>query len=229
MKKVAFVSSFALVAAAQAAVLFDNGPVYDVAGSPNLSRLISPNTTLGAGAQISANNAVADNFTASSSWNVTKLTFYMYQTGAASTFTFTGLNYQICTSNSDAISWTAGSISNGGLVAYRVGSVTTDRTRAIFAIDVAVNLNIGPGNYILRWQAAGTLASGPWQPPVVPTNGGGNATQSLAGGAFNPLVDGGTAAAALELPFTISGTEIPAPGALALMGTGALIAARRRR
>ncbi|MBS0189556.1 MAG: hypothetical protein U0573_08995 [Phycisphaerales bacterium] len=229
MKKVAFVASFALVAAAQAAVLFDNGPVYDVAGSPNLSRLITPSTTLGAGAQTTANNAVADNFTASSSWNITQLTFYMYQTGANSTFTFTGLNYQICSSNSDAVSWTSASVSNGGLVAYRVTNTTlTDRTRAIFAINVSVNLNIGPGNYILRWQASGSLASGPWQPPVVPTNGGGNATQSLAGGAFNPLVDTGSSLN-MELPFTISGTEVPAPGALALVGVGAIVTTRRRR
>lgn len=229
MKMVAFLSTFALVAAAQGAVLYNNGPVFDVAGSPNLSTLVSPNTTLGFGAQIVNNNAVADNFTASTQWNVTKLTFYMYQTGAASTFTFTGLNYQITSSHSDAISWTSAAVTNGGLTAYRVTpTTTTDRTRAIFAIDVAVNLLIGPGNYVLRWQAAGTVASGPWQPTIAPNNPAGNAQQSLAGAAFTQAIDGGSGVG-VELPFTISGTEVPAPGAFALIGMGALVAARRRR
>ncbi|MBX3381317.1 MAG: PEP-CTERM sorting domain-containing protein [Phycisphaeraceae bacterium] len=229
MKTVAFLSSFALTAAAQAAVLYNNGPVYDVAGSPNLSQLIPPNTTLGVGAQIANNNAVADNFTAGTSWNITKLTFYMYQTGANSAFTFTGMNFQIASSHGDAISWTSASVTNGGLTAYRVTPTTlTNRDRAIFAIDVAVNLNIGPGNYVLRWQASGSLASGPWQPTTAPNNPGGDAQQSLAGGAFAQVFDTGSGVG-MELPFTISGTAIPAPGTLALIGMGALAAGRRRR
>ncbi|MGH7242743.1 MAG: PEP-CTERM sorting domain-containing protein [Phycisphaerales bacterium] len=228
MKTIAFLSSIALAGAAQAAVLYNNGPVFDVPGAPNLSVLTPPSTTLGAGAQTTAGNAVADNFTAGSTWNVTKLTFYMYQTGAAN-FSFTGMNYQIANTNGDAISWTGSAVTNGGLQAYRVTSTTlTNRDRPIFAIDVAVNLVLGPGSYVLRWQASGTLASGPWQPPVVPTNGGGNATQSLAGGAFAALTDAGSGFG-LELPFTISGTEVPAPGTLALLGLGGLIAHRRRR
>ncbi|MBL8875500.1 MAG: PEP-CTERM sorting domain-containing protein [Phycisphaerae bacterium] len=227
MKKVAFLLSLALAGAAQAAVLYDNGPVFSVPGSPNLSVLVTPNTTLGAGAQISANNAVADNFTAGATWNVTKLTFYMYQTGSTA-FSFTGLNYQIANAHTDAISWTSGSISNGGLTAYRVTSTSLGaRDRAIYAIDVAVNLVLGPGNYVMRWQASGSLASGPWQPPVVPTNGGGNAMQSLAGAAFGALVDTGSGVT-MELPFTMHGTVVPAPGALALLGLGGLVARRRR-
>jgi len=229
MKTVAFLSSFALAAGAQAVVLYNNGPVFDVAGPPNLSTLIPPNTTLGFGAQVSANNAVADNFTAGAQWNVTKLTFYMYQTGAASTFTFTGMNYQIASSHSDAISWTSAAVTNGGLTAYRVTPTTlADRTRAIFAIDVAVNLLIGPGNYVLRWQANGSLASGPWQPTTAPNNPAGNAQQSLAGGAFAQAIDAGSSLG-VELPFTITGTVVPAPSALALMGMGMLVAKRRRR
>jgi len=229
MKTFAFLSSFALTASAQAVVLYNNGPVFDVPGSPNLSQLISPNTTLGFGAQTTANNAVADNFTAGTTWNVTKLTFYMYQSFAGSAFTFTGLNYQIASSHGDAISWTSASVTNGGLTAYRVTPTTlANRDRAIFAIDVAVNLVVGPGNYVLRWQASGSLASGPWQPTTAPNNPGGNAQQSLAGAAFAQAIDAGSGTG-VELPFTISGTEVPAPGALALIGVGALVANRRRR
>ena len=229
MKTIAVLASLALTAAsAQAVVLYNNGAVWDVAGSPNLSVLATPSTTLGFGAQTSAGNAVADNFSVGSTWNVTKLTFYMYQTGSTA-FTFTGMNYQIASSHGDAISWTSASVANGGLSAYRVTSTTTtNRDRAIYAIDVAVNLVVNPGSYVLRWQASGSLASGPWQPPIVPTNGGGNAMQSLAGAAFGAAIDAGSGFQ-VELPFTISGTEVPAPGALGMIGLGALVAVRRRR
>ena len=82
MKKIALLASLALMAGAHADTLYNNGPVYDLAGAPNYSQLISPNSTFGFGAQTSANNAVADDFTAGATWNVSKLTFYMYQTGA---------------------------------------------------------------------------------------------------------------------------------------------------
>ena len=211
-------------------VLWDNGPVFDLPGPPPLSQLISPNSTFGFGAQTAGttSNAVADNFTVSGGgWNLTQLTFFMYQTGATS-FTFTGLNYQITNAHGDPIAWTAGTINNGGLVAYRVQNTTpTNTQRPIFAIQVPVNLFLGDGNYVLRWQAAGTLTSGPWQPPVVPTTGG-NGTQSLNGAAFNPAIDvGGNIG--VDFPFLVEGTVVPAPGSLAILGLGGLLAARRRR
>ena len=146
----------------QAAVLFDNGPVYDVAGSPNLSRLDHaehdlrralrrPRTT--PWRQFHGENRLEHH--AADVLHVPDR--------ANSTFTFTGLNYQICSSNSDAVSWTSASVSNGGLVAYRVTNTTlTDRT-ARFSRSTSVNLNIGRVTTSC-WQASGSLASGPWQP-----------------------------------------------------------------
>ena len=152
----------------------------------------------------------------------------MYQTGAPA-FTFTGINYQIANTHGDAISWTGAAVTSGGVSAYRVTSTTlTNRDRPIYAIDVAVNLVLGPGNYVMRWQASGSLASGPWQPPIVPTNGGGNGMQSLANAAFGAAIDTGSGSQ-VEFPFTISGTVVPAPGAFGLIGIGALVAIRRRR
>lgn len=213
------------------ALLWDNGPVTDVVGPPALSVITAPGTLFGAGAQGGGtNNSVADDFTVGAGgWNVNQLTFFMYQTGAASAFTFTGVNYQIVSNNADPISWTAAVPGNGGLVGYRVTATTLgDTNRAIFALTVPVALSLTPGNYFLRWQATGSLASGPWQPPVVPSVAGGNSTQSLTGGVYNPLIDTGSSVQ-LELPFRIDGTVAPAPGSLALLGLAGLAAARRRR
>jgi MYXO-CTERM domain-containing protein len=211
------------------AVLWNNGPVSDgVNGANPISQLIAPNSTFGAGAQTTATNAVAEDFVVGAGgWNVNQLTFFMYQTGATA-FSFTGLNYQITTNNADPIAWTAGAANNGGFAAYRVLSTTpADTNRPIFAIQVPVNISLSPGNYFLRWQASGSLASGPWQPPVAPFVAG-NATQSITAGAFLPLIDAGSTLN-MELPFKIDGTVAPAPGSLGLLGLGGLIAARRRR
>lgn len=238
MKTLALAVLAGVAASANAAVLFNNGPVFDVAGSPNLSVLQSPpNTTFGYGAQGgTVNNAVADDFTvtAAAGWNVTNLRFFMYQTGANSAFTFTNISFDIVSNLAAPRAFTSvgvGASNNGGLVAYRVTQTTLgDRARAIFAIDVPVNINLAQGTYWLRWNATGTLASGPWQPPVVPQGTVGNAAQAIgAAGAFLPVNNGGTPPAPVELPFEISGTVIPAPGALALLGLGGLVAGRRRR
>ncbi|MFN0131163.1 MAG: PEP-CTERM sorting domain-containing protein [Phycisphaerales bacterium] len=212
------------------ALLWNNGPVSDGtngSGFP-ISTLFPTHGTFGFGAQIGANNGVAEDFTVGGpGWNVNKLTFFMYQTGATA-FTFTGLDYQIVTNNADPIAWTSAVPSNGGLVAYRAQSTTPDVTnRPIFALEVPVALSLSPGNYFMRWRASGSLASGPWQPPVAPYAIG-NATQSLAGGAFGPAIDALSTQQA-EFPFQIDGTVIPAPASLALLSMGGLVAIRRRR
>lgn len=230
MKTTILAALVCLAGAANAAVLHDNGAVFNVAGSPNLSVLAASEGTLGFGAQIGANNSVADNFSVSGGgWNVTGLTFYMYQTNATA-FSFTGLDYQIANDHSDPISWTsASSLVDGGLVAYRVSSTTLGSTaRPIFAITVPVSQTLADGNYVLRWRAAGSLASGPWQPPVVPSGEVGNAQQSINGAAYSPLVMG-ISNGPVELPFQVHGSVIPTPGSLAVLGLGGLIAGRHRR
>ncbi|MCX5688175.1 MAG: PEP-CTERM sorting domain-containing protein [Planctomycetota bacterium] len=230
MKTTILAAFIGLAGAANAAVLHDNGAVYNVAGSPNLSVLGSGESTVGFGAQASATNSVADDFTVNGGgWNVTSMTFYMYQTSAAA-FSFTSLDYQIASSHSEAISWTpATSLVNGGFVAYRVTSTTLGATnRPIYAITVPMNQNLADGNYVLRWRAAGSLASGPWQPPVVPSGEVGNARQSIANGEFTQLAMG-TTNGPVELPFQINGTVVPGPGSLALLGMGGLIVGCRRR
>ena len=69
---------------------------------------------------------------------------------------------------------------------------------------VTIGTTLPPGTYWLDWFAGGTLASGPWAPPVsvLGSTGTGNAMQSIAGGAFAPLIDVGPQ----DLPFTIEGS-----------------------
>jgi hypothetical protein len=217
----------------QAAELYNNGPV--VSGTPPLSVIRLGGTLLGAGAQSSIPNLVADDFSvAGGGWNVEGLSFYSYQSFAGSTFTFSSVSWSVVsgdvTSGTVVASGTT-SATNGGLMGYRVSSTTlTNTDRAIFRIDLDVpDFALGAGDYWMRWGLAGSLASGPWQPPTA-DGAVGNATQSLSGGAFATLVDAGDGLG-VELPFTIQGSLVPEPSTYALMIAGglAVVGAARRR
>lgn len=230
-------TSFAAVLAGSAfsQVLYNNGAVTDVPGGgfggADLSQLIAPNTIIGFGAQISANNAVADDFTVGGpGWRVTRICVYGYQTNAVA-YPFNAVNFQIAANHAAAIAWTAGAANNGGSVGYRAVSTTPLVTsRQIWKIDIPVNILLAPGAYVLRWQV-GVAAGLSFMPPVVPTNGGGNAAQSIAGGAFvSPLLDTGSQRG-VEMPFVLKGEILPEPGSMLALGAGvaALLARRRRK
>lgn len=223
--KIAALLVVALAGSVASAQLWNNGSVVDGSG---LSIIDAGGTLLGAGHQAALGNTVADDFTAADDWNVTGLSFYAYQTGASSTFTFTGASWQITSAHGNGISLSSSSISNGGLVGYRVTSTTlTDRSRAIFRVDITgLDVDLPAGSYVVRWGLTGTLASGPWAPYVPGTRGFGNSQQSLSNGAYAGLLDNGLG---VELPFIINGTVVPAPTSMALLGVGGLMARRRRR
>ncbi len=221
-------------ASASAQTLYNNGPAVDGTGK---SAIRAGGTLFGLGAQSTIPNLVADDFSvAGPTWNVTGLSFFAYQTGAQNTFTFTGLTWSIISGNVNSGSVVAsgtGAPTNGGLVGYRVTPTTlTNTDRAIFRLDLDVtDFFLGSGSYWLRWGIAGTLASGPWQPP---TSDGvaGNAQQSIANAAFSQYADSDQLG--VELPFIISGTTsvVPEPSTTALMvlgGVATLVLARRRR
>lgn len=235
MKKLLTLCLAATVATgAQAVVLYDNGAPA-AGGPPPVSVIRLGGTLLGAGAQATIPNLVADNFTVGGpGWNVESLNFYAYQSFAGGAFTFTGATWSVIAGDVNTgtvVASGTSAVTNAGLVGYRVTSTTlTNTDRAIFNVRADVpDFALAPGNYWLRWGLSGSLASGPWQPPTA-DGAVGNAQQSLASGSFAPLLDAGDSLG-VEFPFTIHGSLVPEPStyALLLAGTAAVVAMRRRR
>jgi hypothetical protein len=200
------------------------------------SMLQAQQSTFGFGAQISANNKMADDFTVSGpGWFVQQVTLFMYQTGAT-TPSINAANVEIRSgSPTGTLEGTGTFVSSVFTDIYRVQSGdTTGTTRRIQRLTISFpNLQLNAGNYFLVWQAGGTLTSGPWQPMLAAVNQnntpGANALQSVSGGAFNPAVDAGSNTVQ-DMPFWISGEVVPEPGTMVALGAGlAALAARRRR
>ena len=221
--------------AAHSAELYNNGPVVDSNGK---SILIAPSTTLGVGNQTSAGNSVADDFTvaAGSSWNVSSLDFFGYQTGSTG-FTFQQATWAIHLGDANTGTIVASGVTNltnGGLQGYRVTpSTLTNTQRGIYKAQADVtDFTLGAGHYWLSWSLTGSLASGPWQ-PLTSDGRAGNAMQAPSGGAFSAWSDAGSGLTG-ELPFAINGVAaaVPEPSSYALMLAGAAVmfgVVRRRR
>lgn len=240
MKTISVLGVLMLAAStASAQVLWDNGPlVTHPAGMANGSdrSAIGPGGTLfGFGAQTTALNRVADDFTSQAGWTLQSVEFFTYQSFAVGS-TITGVTLQIWGAAGPGVGapvWgdaTTNVLSSTSLTnIYRTDSTsTTSLDRRIQSAVVNLpNLQLGAGTFWLDWNFSGTAASGPWQPPVSSPNGLvlGNGLQSIGGGAYNPALDGTTQQA---LPFVISGL-VPTPGSLAVLGLGGLLASRRRR
>ncbi len=204
----------------EGALVFDNGPHFNVPGSPNLSVL--QNTTLGQntlGAGVSGDFSIADDFTLTSTYEITAVDMYGYQTGAPTApASISGVVIQI---------WD-GDPSAGGTVIYGdfINSVWTGAAwsntwresetspgadnRAIQLVNAELTgLELGPGTYWMDWQYIGDGGfSGPWQPPVVELDVvvPGNALQSNLG-TYAPWLDSGTSDP-LDAPFQLYGTEV---------------------
>ena len=237
MKRLMFLSLTALAFAAQSATIYNNGPVVNGSG---LSVLTLPATTLGFGAQASLGNSVADDFTVpvGSIYNITSVDFFAYQTGSTA-FTFQNANWSIVQGNvNTGVVVASGStaVTNGGLEGFRVTSTTlTNTQRGIYRVQADIpDISLAAGSYWLTWGLTGTLALGPWQPPMADARTG-NAAQltSVSGGLYVGLTDAGSTLTA-EIPFALNGTitVVPEPASVALMLAGGLAVlglARRKR
>ena len=201
-------------------VLYDNGPMVTHpgggAGGADASALQDVSLgmgTYGFGAQLSAGNRVADDFTVTDAagWTIDTITFFAYQTGSGTTSSITSLNLQIWDGPPNAggtVIWgdtttnllTSTTFAND----YRVleGTLTAS-DRPIMACVATVNHTLPAGTYWLDWQFGGSASfSGPWQPPVtiLGQTTTGNAIQYTSTG-WAALVDVGPQG----LPFIIDG------------------------
>jgi hypothetical protein len=184
----------------------------------NDSRLQTGETTFGYGHAISANIRVADNFTipAGGCWDIQAITFFAYQTGATSP-TINNVNFQLWL----GAPWAGGAIIYGDtstnvLAGSTLAGIRRTNSTATCAGDRLIMANrtlcvAGPlpaGTYYIDWQSGGTLASGPWVPPITCLGGGatGDAQQFLSStGAWAPITNGTTPA--VGLPFILEGVD----------------------
>lgn len=244
-------------------VLFNSGPLitHPAAGPGGEDVSVLQNnslgmSTLGLGHQVSAGNRIADDFTVSDPyWDIEEITFYAYQTGETAS-TITAVNLRI---------WDGPPGQPGSNIVF--GDDTTNRmtstvyantlravegspyptNRQIAASTVAVNTRLNQGTYWLDWQSDGSGSSGPWAPPItiLGQTSTGNAMQFTpgggargTGGAWNPVLDGGTNTPQ-GFPFVVTGQaiipQIPASNRYTLLflfaglGTLAVLSLYRRR
>lgn len=212
------------------AILYDNGPVVNSVGTgvggadESILQTVSLSmTTLGFGHQFLTGNRMADDFTVAdpAGWDIQTITFFAYQTGSSTTSTMTGIYLQIWDGPPDN---PASTVVFGDLVtnrlqstawsnAYRVTETTTGSAtdRPIMASVATVGTTLPAGTYWVDWMTDGSLASGPWAPPITITGSAttGNAIQFIAsGGAWGPALDGGSATQQ-GMPFIIEGVVVP--------------------
>ncbi len=152
-------------------------------------------------------------------WNISTITVYAYQTGSPLTSTITSVTLRIW----DGAPGAAGSNIVFGDATTNVMTSTcwtgiyratlTDllgNTRPIMACVLDVNTALPPGHYWIDYSMSGSVASGPFTPPITRLNqpNTGNAMGSADGIAYAALIDNGgsTATYRAGLPFLVRGT-----------------------
>lgn len=213
-------------------VLFSNGAFADGtqascsgdAGNASILEAATLNTTYGFNVSLTAstNFRIADQFTvpAGPGWNVTNAYVVAYQTGSTTTSTITAVNFRLWNgSPADAGSTVlCGDGATNAMSAtefsgvYRMTDTGPGCTRPVMVqtVSLAGCPALAAGTYWLDYQVAGTLASGPWSPPVVVLGsaGSGDAVQ-FDGTAWNPMIDTGSTTQQ-DVPFFIAGTSASA-------------------
>ena len=164
-------------------ILYDNGPIITHAGggyggsdASAVQTILSLNI-YGFGAQISAGNSLADDFTIHEfAWNIVGFQFFTYQTGSTTTSTITDLQVQIYDGPPDSgatVIW--GDLATNCLAStewinvYRAldyDILSTLRPVMSAEIDIMPPLTLPSGTYWVEFRLAGTLITGPFVPPI---------------------------------------------------------------
>ena len=205
--------------------LYSNGPFYNVEGSPNASMLQDASLlmdTYGFGHANTTGYRVADDWEVTENVVVENVQVYAYQTGSTTTSTINSGSLAIwdgppgeASSNMvwgdqfedyfEASEW------SGAYRQLESAPGATDRPIMITTL-TTTGLELTPGTYWVDWDSGGTLASGPWAPPIVITGEAttGNAKQfDPTTGEWNDLVDGGISTPQ-GLPFEVNGEVVVA-------------------
>ncbi|MEH6763489.1 MAG: T9SS type A sorting domain-containing protein [Aequorivita antarctica] len=177
------------------AIVYDNGPYFNVAGPPDISFLQDASLGMGNygwGAQFTAGNSMADDVVLAADYDITSIDVFAYQTGSSAP-SINALYLQV---------WDGDPSGGGASVIW--GDLTTDILDTATATDAFRQLESAPGDtsreiqrvtglttglsltagtYWIEYSFAGTGASGPWAPPIVITGNAttGNALQNQAG------------------------------------------------
>ena len=154
-----------------------------------------------------------------SGWWVDSLITFGYQTGSGNTSSFTGLYTYISMDSLSrpSSSVVIGSKSTNALVTSNwtgIYRTTTDvgpfveTDRPIMKNKSSLTGTIPMGTYWVVWNATGSLASGPWNPPVTVLNTlstGTNSYQYVPTSTVNPWVQCKDGTSTLDMPFKLWG------------------------
>lgn len=246
-----------VASAAQAAILWNNGPFVTHPGAgfggADESRLQTTSlamNTLGVGLGQATNVWVADDFTvgAGESWTIDAMVAYGYQTNGLTTQVLGDMRVAIYDANpsSGTANLLHGDLTTNRMASsawtnsYRVTETTSGNTqRAVMSATSNLGWQLGPGTYWVAWSLNGTFnpAGAVFCPPVTITGQGGkpgaNAVQSTTGGTVGSfttaVVDSGNLQAQ-DMPFEFRGSVVPEPGSLLAIGAGlAFLGIRRRK
>jgi hypothetical protein len=197
-------------------VLYDNGEFETEPGLSVLQSVSLGMNTLGFGHQFLSDIHIADDFEALVDWEISGITFFAYQTNSPTQPSpITGVYFQIWNGPPDdpfsTIVW--GDLTTNRLTSsmwsgvYRVSETTmTSTARPIMADVCSVAISLPAGYYWIEWMTDGSLASGPWVPPIttIGETTTGNAMQYYQA-AWGPALDSGTSTQQ-GIPFIIEGT-----------------------
>lgn len=132
-------------------------------------------TTYAAGVQLGAGNRMADAFEVPDDWSVDTARFFVYQTGSTTTSTINSVNVRIWDGPpNDGGSVIFGDTSTNRLISTQFSGIfrtldtaLTNTDRPIMEVIADLEgLELSAGTYWIDAQFGGTLASGPWMPPI---------------------------------------------------------------
>lgn len=206
--------------------IYDNGPVVTHpgagAGGADVSA-ISPGSSLYGGNFNRPSFRRADDFVVGAGgWQITGLEFFGYQTGSTTESSFTGAFVQIwdgVPGEGGQVIWgdTTTNVLSGSAWSgiYRTSATAFDATnRPIMRLAVNdLNIKLAEGIYWVEFGATGSLASGPWVPPLSGPDeapAGNSRLYTAATDTWSTPTDGGTLLP-YDLPFRIYGTGSSSP------------------